>query len=70
MRQPGERIETLGLTTQRFRQHLARQVRVGDAMAAAALRVVDVVADTAHLRQARKRQQEVAYPGEIDLHVL
>ncbi|MND64867.1 hypothetical protein D3C80_562150 [compost metagenome] len=39
-------------------------------MAAAALGVVDVVADPADLGQAGQRQQEVAGPGEVDLHVL
>ncbi|MMZ71846.1 hypothetical protein D1872_354860 [compost metagenome] len=39
-------------------------------MAAATLRVVDVIADPADLRQARQGQQEVTGPGEVDLHVL
>ncbi|MCY1526586.1 hypothetical protein D9M68_616200 [compost metagenome] len=70
MREAGEGVEALGLAAQGLGQHLAGDVGVGHAVAAAALGVVDVVADPADLGQAGQRQQEVAGPGEVDLHVL
>ncbi len=70
MRQAGESVEALGLAAQGFGQDLAGDVGVGHAVAAATLGIVDVVADAADLGQAREGQQEVAGPGEVDLHVL
>ncbi len=69
MRQFGKRIEALSLTAQHLGEQLARQMGTGDAMAAVALHVVDVGADTAKLRQARQGEQEVAGPGVLHLDV-
>jgi len=52
MRQVGKCVKTLGLASECFGQHLARQVGVGHAMAAATLGVIDVVAQATHLWQA------------------
>ena len=69
MRQAGKGIEALGLSAQRLGQHLAGQVGVGNAVPAAALGVLDVVADAADLGQARQGQQEVARPGVVDADI-
>src|SRR5690606_15039786 len=66
--QAGEGVEAFGLAAPSLGQHLAGQVGIGDAVAAAALGVVDVVADAPHLGQARQGEQEVAGPGVVDLH--
>ncbi|RMT20002.1 hypothetical protein ALP54_101884 [Pseudomonas amygdali pv. lachrymans] len=68
--QVGERIKALCLTAQRLGQYLARQMRISHAVSAATLRVIDVVAKPANLRQARQGQQKVAGPCVVDLHIL
>lgn len=69
VRQAGESIETLGLAAQCFGDHFAGDVGVGDAVTAAALRVIDVASQPSDLRQARQREQEVARPGVVDFHI-
>ncbi len=69
VRQAGESIETLGLAAQCFGDHFACDVGVGDAVTAAALRVIDVASQPPDLRQARQREQEVARPGVVDFHI-
>lgn len=50
VRQAGESIETLGLAAQCFGDHFAGDVGVGDAVTAAALRVIDVASQPPDLR--------------------
>ena len=69
MRQLGKRLHALRATEQRLGQHFARQMGVGDAVAGAALRIVNVVVQNPDLRQARERQQEVTRPREVNFHI-
>ena len=66
MRQLGKRLHALRATEQRLGQHFARQMGVGDAVAGAALRIVNVVVQNPDLRQARERQRG----SHIDQHAI
>ncbi|MNZ82173.1 hypothetical protein D3C78_1008660 [compost metagenome] len=50
-------------------QYLAKQMRGRDAMAAVAMRKIDIVREPAHMRDARQGQREIAAPGEVDLRL-
>ena len=45
-------------------------MRTGYAMTAVTLHKIDILLQPAKLRHARQRQQEIAAPAEVQLHVL
>ena len=63
-------IEPFRLLSDRLGNQAPGDMRPRDPMSAIAVREVDVVTDTAHVRNAADRQTDVPGPGEFDLCIL
>ena len=59
-------IEPLRMSGNRLAQYFSEQMRRGHAMTAIAMRKIYVVGQLADVRDARKRQREVAAPRIVD----